>query len=249
MIADKRSLRLLRDILARTVETTEGIDARRYRVEHPHDLPLLDELVNRNLLRRHHEYNTYRVAAVCLVLIDDAKSNALLADIELIYSYLRQHYQRNLDKPILLTDVATRIDLPHDRVIECIAYMADAHCLGGYTTDLSEKGAVCYPSEDFIKHEHFRDFIQQRIEWWYSGTSTTKPSDEKVHGNAKRFSSEREKVLGAGLALLAKYPDKVKKKKNGSVSWEALQAAVEDKGPLFATCKKSINGSQVSPCR
>jgi len=76
--------------------------------------------------------------------------------------------------------------------------------------------------------------LQSLIDAFAPGTSNSKLNNvkkDKAHSNTNKHSSQREKVLFAALAVLAKYPEKCKT--NGEVSVSAIADMMEQKSPIW----------------
>ena len=220
----------------RQASTTPGereLDAIRYRADHPNsnDLTTIDKLNARGLLRGS-PTDKYSIGVVALPLLNDDTALAALQDMERIYEHLRQTYLEVLREPVSIDEIAKTLNIDSIRLYDLLHYLSEAGGLAHLPTTPGSAGAKLSISETILKHKTFKE----RLAWWTDivlrvqppfensieeeianlGAATAQSSSQKprsnktLHGNAERFSSEREQILGAAIAVMNARPNACK---------------------------------------
>jgi hypothetical protein len=166
---DTISAEILLNIFHQCLNNKGLIDAVSYRAEHEDWIEKLNELEQRQLLKR--EDNSYRITFIVLTLLED---NDILIErnrCESVFNILRSHYKnsatRNEGK--LLKELSKDLGFSHDQMVQTILYFRDASSLwlGGSTSNFNDpESAYVKPSEAIITCKSFNDLIEKVQNWF-----------------------------------------------------------------------------------
>lgn len=231
-LPSNEAINILRDMLSITTKDPLGVDVKRYRVEHRTNLKDIDWLDHNRLIERFNEGNHYQITLLGLFFSDSADADALFHDIDRICECLSQHYEKNFSDHVQITDLADELAMSHERARECITYMVDGSVLAIRSTDLYQPDAYVGPSEGILNAVPYKAIPESRLGTWYQEMKNGVPSDKAPHGNTEVNASKREAILGAALAVLAKYPDQCRSG-TGNVQGSKIAKLIEEKSPIL----------------
>jgi len=197
----QRSVELLADVLNHTRHSLDGLDAARYRAEHPDDLDRLDHLTNAEhpLLEVAEQPGTVRVSLLGLYFLDTKPRNALIDDIDHVLNYLRTQYRETPNAPVRLSDIEKDLRFDRRRVELCVHY-ARAAVVMKSTPDLTDPEASVILSDELLQIRNIFAWLKTHTEDLYQEPPETAPSpDQEPHGNVERSAKRREVVLAAAL--------------------------------------------------
>ena len=206
---DPRAIAVLTDVLDKTRGSTDGLNVKRYRIDHAKDLEVIDQLVNRHLLVLDPQHETMRVGPVGVVFVDTPTRRALVSDLDRVLDYLRDQYRANLEAPVLLARIAEALNLDRSRIEECMVYLRHGFSIS-ISGDLHGPKAYATPSESLLRFDKIRPFLAKRARSWMPDAFEKKPND-KPHGNTVANASKREQVLGAAIAAIIHWPDQCRR--------------------------------------
>jgi hypothetical protein len=229
---DERAREILADILEQTHGSLDGLNAKRYRIDHIDDLERLDMLTHTSLLDLGYAHETLRVGPVGLYFIQSATRDALLADIDRVLNYLRELYHETLDQPVRLAGIAQDLDLDRGRVEECISYVRRCVPFVG-TVNLHEPDACAVPIESLMQFGKFEEFLAARARSWFPEAYKSNRHDAKPHVNTVVHASKRDQVLGAALAAIVHWPDECKR--GNSLMGARIATLIDQKAKLWWT--------------
>ncbi len=225
---------LLRDLLEEMPPGRRTVGARRYRANQPDKLALLNSLEDRDLLIRDHVHDVYKVPTAALRLVGGDIVAKLLEGMQRVYVALRDEYIAEPGQTITIDTLAKRTKASRDQAAVYVDYLAEAIALGR-TADLLSPDATVITSESLIEQPDFQSAMS-RWEGVFFPSLRAKAGQPKsagaVHGNAERFASEREKVLKAALALVARFPEECRDK-HGRLSGAGIVRMIEQKSTLW----------------
>ena len=139
---DSISTEILLDVFHASLSDTGFVDTVSYRVDHEGWIEKLNELEQRQYLKR--EGDSYRVHFVALTVLDDRRVAEARERCERVYSILRNHYKnpatRKREKR--LKDLSEELGLSYEQTTQTMRYLMDASSLwngGGLRAD----GRLC----------------------------------------------------------------------------------------------------------
>jgi hypothetical protein len=229
---DERARNILADILEQTHGSLDGINVKRYQIDHIDDLERLDMLTHTSLLDLGYAQESLRVGPVGLYFIQNATRDALLADIDRVLDYLRERYHEALDQPVLLADIAQDLDIDRRRVEECISYVRRGVPFVS-TVNLHEPDACAAPTESLMQFGKFEEFLAVRARSWFPEAYKSNRCDPKLYANTVVHGSKREQVLGAALAAIVHWPKECKR--GNSLIGARIAALIDQKAKLWWT--------------
>ncbi|HKJ21937.1 MAG TPA: hypothetical protein VKA13_02525 [Gammaproteobacteria bacterium] len=201
---DRRSVELLADVLNQTCRSLEGLDAARYRAEHPDDLDRLDQLTNVEppLLEVAESPGALRVNLLGLYFLDNKPRNALIDDIDHVLNYLRTQYREIPKAPVRLSDIAKDLRLNRQRVELCVHYAKTAAAMKS-TPNLADAEASVFPSDELLQVRNIFAWLKKRTENLYrEQPEPAPPPDQEPHGNVEKSAKRREVILAAALWVI-----------------------------------------------
>jgi hypothetical protein len=227
---DERAIAILADVLDRTSGSLEGLDVKRYRVDHTDNLERIDYLTGKHLLELDRDHQTFRVGHVGLFFIQSLTRQALLADIDRVIDYLGTEYKTNLDQPVLLASIAKALKLKRARVEECLSYIQRGLALG-MTTNLRKPDADVVPTEKLIGFGTMETFLEKRARAWFPQAFEDKKTKAKPHGNTEVNAIKREQVLGAAITAITHWPEACRR--GDSFNGYRIATLIDQKAPLW----------------
>lgn len=171
---DTISAEILLNIFHQCLNDKGLIDAVSYRAEHEDWIENLNELEQRQLLKR--DDDSYRVTFVVLTLLKDNDVVVERNNCESIFNILRAHYKnpatRNQEKR--LKDLSEDIGFSYEQTVQAMRYFMDASplWLGGSTNNFNDpESAYVKPGESIITCKDFEDLVAKVQNWFWPRTS------------------------------------------------------------------------------
>jgi hypothetical protein len=169
-VTGDRGILLLDKLFEVTRNSIEGVDADRFRADHPDDLSLLDNLANKGLLTdRYDEKRLYRPSIYALPLIKHHRSKVILTQANSIINYLCSRYIEKLGEMIKITEIADDLGANLIEVTESFLYMRDGHgwfCGCSLTFPFGE-GATVTTCENFLAYKSIDEIINTYYKWHF----------------------------------------------------------------------------------
>lgn len=165
MEINEKEENLLVEIFYQSHKNKKWADGRRFRVDFSDDIEIIENLVNRNLIKWNSGEDTYRITFGAMCLIQNNEINKVFFTIKKLFNELKLIYTKTYDDPIGINDLSKLIDLPRSEVIEGVLYLKDMISFGR-SLDLSAGGATISPSEMFVRYKNFSDVIDKQLEQW-----------------------------------------------------------------------------------
>lgn len=161
------TLELLRTIFEQSNGLPPGVPATRFRAKYPR---WMDELHNMGhssiLLKPDYTKDAYRVSAYVLPLIDEPHASEILAGMEMVYKYLRQHYDEHLVQPLTANQLKDSVKVEQTLLLESLCYMRDIDgWWSGLGNDFPLEGeSTVVVNEQVLKYDSFGEFISRVYE-------------------------------------------------------------------------------------
>lgn len=226
MTLSEQEKALLAEALHRGGEGERTFPASRFRADHGDHLPLLDGLQERGLIQREHDKDIYWIPLATLALLDDEAAKRILATLPKLYTLLREAYEKDLDRPIPMDRIADELQMSRHELARLVAYLRDPGVITS-TSDPMAPDGVIVPTEKVLEHQTFEDLL----DWWIRVVYRPSKEAKKKHGNAVVNAAVREQILGAALAILAKYPDECRW--GGRIAGGRIAKIMDRKAPIW----------------
>lgn len=172
-LIDTISAEILLNIFHQCLNNKGLIDAVSYRAEHEDWIEKLNELEQRQLLKR--DDDSYRVTFVVLTLLKDNEVVVECNYCESIFNILRAHYKnpatRNQEKS--LKDLSEDLGFSYEQTVQAMRYFMDASplWLGGSTNNFNDpESAYVKPCESIITCKDFEDLVAKVQNWFRPST-------------------------------------------------------------------------------
>jgi len=165
----KQAYEILSDILLQTSEADPkpGVDSVYYRARHPEKRDILDALLKEGLLIGRND-EAYLLSLKALFILRNPKAIEILSVCSEIFIALQILYKEDPKKPILVSELASRLGRPIHEIIKALVYLREAPIFGGYSTDLSDQKATIKAAERILDHSDFNSVLLQQWEWHLS---------------------------------------------------------------------------------
>jgi Domain of unknown function (DUF4145) len=154
---------LLHEIFCLDTGAGTGPSAQRFRADHSADIPVLDGLEKRGLLRN--EGQRYRVS---LMALPELKTDGaeILTDAQKIFDSAQAHYKEHLSEQFFLPQIAAQTNLSLARIRQVLQYMLESPSWsGGRSNSLIEVGAYVCITESAVRFGNFSELIAELRGW------------------------------------------------------------------------------------
>lgn len=178
---DSISTEILLDVFHASLSDTGFVDTVSYRVDHEGWIEKLNELEQRQYLKR--EGGSYRVHFVALTVLDDRRVAEERERCERVYSILRNHYKnpatRKREKR--LKDLSEELGLSYEQTTQTMRYLMDASSLwnGGSNSFDDPESAYIKPGESIITCKNFGDLVA-KVQNWFLPSSHQAASNNQI---------------------------------------------------------------------
>jgi len=232
---DEATIEILRDLLECTHNETGGTDTQAYRLKNFEKIDIINKLARSSLVNHDQTKKTYRLSLMGLFFANNETSEALFKDIDQICDRLRDAYKKSFNEPILINNLLKQLNIDKQRLIECLTYAEYGNISDGMPKDLHSDDAYIRPSERLLEFNKFIEIPTKLLPDWYPNDFSGTKKRKKPHGNAEIYASKREEILGAALAVIAKYPDECRNKR-GILGGSNIAKLIDDHSyALFGT--------------
>jgi predicted nucleotide-binding protein len=175
-VLDQSEREIVVDLYQQSKIANGNVDAPSYRADHEDWIEKLNDLENRQLLKR--DGDQYRVSFVAMSVLDDPDAKSELQRCEKTFDILRAHYKdtRTRIKEKMIADLGKEIGCTYDQAVRTVRYLLDVsgEWHGGSTTDLGDpETSFIKPSESILRNKTFSDLLTKVKKWHEVDRSNT----------------------------------------------------------------------------
>ena len=181
--------------LLEVLTSNPNVSAKRYMVEHKENLAQIDEMVSRQVIRRDHVKDTFQLHSMGLLITESELSKSILSDMEVVFTILLESYDKNLDAPIIVSELVNDIELNTQRTLAALNYMVDL-VVFGHSLPFPEIDSTIHPHEGILNVKSITSQLEAYAPIWFpidkmSTQGIAQPV--KNSGNAKSIRKKKLK--------------------------------------------------------
>lgn len=170
----QEKIKVLEDIFAHSTGHPPGVQADRYRADHPQSMELLDTLDTSQLFLRRQQQNAarYEVTVFALPMLHDDRARELLACMNQLYAQMRLIYKERLGNPVAVGELVTAsrergASCTDEVAVDALYYMTQSH---GVWSGLSNgfphaAEATIAISESVLRYGDFDALLEEFYDW------------------------------------------------------------------------------------
>ncbi len=177
MELDTISKELLSDIFSAYLNSPEGVEALRFRVDNEEFLSEIDQLQSLDFIERRGNRDFIRLLALIQLAGENREAEIMLHNCSLVFDLLRGAYKKNPGKKVRSRDISKSIGYSQDDIGSVLNILVQTSIWGGYSGNHSSENAWVIPSESILKYKSFEDILQETQE--QSKRKTSKQQESK----------------------------------------------------------------------
>lgn len=201
----REKVRVLTDVFAKSTGFPPGVQADRYRADHPQHMEILDRLQSEQLFLRRQQANSakYEVIVFALPVLLDERAARLVRFFNNLYTQMRTTYRERLAAPITVGELTAALQQEghaYDtaEVIEGLYYMCQSHGVWSVMSDgfpYADDATICV-AEEVLRHRDFDSLLEQFYSW-----NILKPRGQATGTAAEQARASAQHARGFGSPL------------------------------------------------
>lgn len=234
-IFDENIKCLLQDFLKQLQEGP--VRVKKFRVQHKGRKAYINFLESQQILKAvssEPHVRTYEITHIALYLADSELSKSIFGSIDKIAKLLRERYENNENDEVYISvkSIKDSLGISQETFLNAYKYLNDfTHLVG--TSDINEEDARILLGESLGEFNKFSEIPESMLRSRFPNDFDIVDPNKKNHGNTQVHAAKREKILGAAIAVMAKYPDKCRSATSKRVVGNKVAEVIDQKSGLF----------------